>query len=108
MTPECAYELARYARPGVKIVMGATEAREEQIRPLDVSQLSKLPGDSTWFAYLIRQRLGFVPSEWAKIFACQASALGHDVTDNEWHWLHGPATLTQARAWISELEELNT
>jgi hypothetical protein len=34
MTPEEGYRLAQYQRPGVKIIMGPTEAREEWIKPL--------------------------------------------------------------------------
>lgn len=36
-------ELAQYQRPGVKIILGPAEGREEQINPLPYLDLKKLP-----------------------------------------------------------------
>lgn len=36
-------ELAQYQRPGVKIILGPAEGREEQITPLSYLDLKKLP-----------------------------------------------------------------
>lgn len=59
MTPEEGYELARKQRPGVKIVMGPTEAREERMEPVNNMTRLKwyldLPGDSSWGAYGVRK-----------------------------------------------------
>lgn len=62
MTPEEGYELARKQRPGVKIVMGPTEAREERMEPVNIMTRLKwyldLPGDSSWWAYGVRKVCG--------------------------------------------------
>ena len=41
MTCEEGYRLAQYQRPGVKIIMGPTEAREEWIEPLSPYEIWK-------------------------------------------------------------------
>ena len=102
MTPEEGYRLASFARPGFKIVMGPTEANEVHVAPLFLQNLRGLPGDWSWEDRDLRLRLGFVPSLWAKTFASVAEALSHEVTDAEWQWLHGSASLVAARAWIAE------
>ena len=83
--------------------MGPTEAKEVHVPPLSLQNLRGLPGDWSWEDHDLRLRLGFVPSLWAKNFASVAEALGHEVTNTEWRWLHGPASLVAARAWAAEL-----
>lgn len=62
MTPEEGYELAKKQRPGVKIVMGPTEAREERMDPVNIMTRLKwyldLPGDTSWWAYGVRKVCG--------------------------------------------------
>ena len=41
MTCEEGYRLAQYQRPGVKIIMGPTDAREEWIKPLSPYEVWK-------------------------------------------------------------------
>jgi hypothetical protein len=98
MTPDDALSLAQYQRPGVRIVVGATSAKELPVTPL--GSLHHLPGDNSWRERDLRLRLGFVPSLWAMAFANSVEAAGGIVTDDEWRWLHGPATLGAARAWL--------
>lgn len=51
MTPEEAYTLARYQRPGVRLIVGPTAAREDHITPLNPHVLSRLPGHPSWVDY---------------------------------------------------------
>lgn len=61
MTPDRACELAQYQRPGVKLVVGPTEAREEVVKPLWYWHVWQLPGDASWWHRDARLRLGFEP-----------------------------------------------
>lgn len=97
MTPDDALHLAQYQRPGVRLVVGANSAEERPVTPL--RSLRHLPGDETWKERDLRRRLGFVPSLWAMAFADEVEAAGGIVTDDDWRWLHGSATLDAARAW---------
>lgn len=103
MTPDQAMAMARFQRPGVKLVVGPTKAREEPVAPLRRQALHALPGDYSWRSRDLRLRLGFLPSLWAMFFAEIAQSVGHTVTDAEWRWLHGPACLNEARAWVKKL-----
>lgn len=105
MTPEHGYQLAQFQRPGVVIVMGAENARERLVRPLSQSKIQALPGDHSFWERDMRARLGFVPSLFAHRFAAAAELLGHSATDEEWRWLDGPASLKDARAWLSAVLE---
>lgn len=67
MTPDQAYDLARYQRPGVRLIVGATEAREEPVKPLDWRQMKDLPGDRSWFDHDIRKLIGRPLSLWELI-----------------------------------------
>lgn len=104
MTPEEGYRLARYQRPGVVIFMGPDEAEERAVFPLSADTINRLPGDPSLWARNMRTRLGFVPCPWVLMFATQAKVqAGHNVSNDEWRWLHGPATLIEARAWLKSL-----
>jgi len=106
MTPEQGYELAKFQRPGVKIVMGPTDAVEVEVTPMSFLDLRDLPGDANWFDRDMRAWLGFVPSLWATFFATVAGALGHFVTKEEWEWLDGRnSSLDKARKWINDITE---
>ncbi len=106
MTPEQGYDLAKFQRPGVKIVMGATGAREEKMAPVNYQVLRKLPGDWSWVEYDLRKRLGFLPSLWARMYGLAAEQLGHMTTDAEWKWLSGPSSSLQtADAWLDAIRE---
>lgn len=48
MTPAQGYNLAQYQRPGFKVVMGATEARDVTIKPISKWKYSQLAGDVSW------------------------------------------------------------
>lgn len=104
MTPEQGYDLADFQRPGYTIVMGPTEAREEMTQPVSSFELDKMQGEYLWADYVLRRRLGFLPSLWSKIMVVRfRCVIDRDVTDDEWRWLHGPATLEAVEKWI-ELE----
>ena len=106
MTPDQAIQLAQFQRPGVKLVLGAEEAREEIIAPLSSWQLSQLPGDSSWQLRDLRLWLGFTPSLWA--FACGTvftAVSGRNPTKEEWIWLNGPASLKDTQDWVSAAQE---
>ena len=99
MTPEQGYDAAKFQRPGIKIVMGPHAAKESPISPLSHWAISKLPGHASWSDRDLQAKLGFLPSMWAQCFACIAQAFRHDVTVEEWKWLHGSATLSDAIEW---------
>ena len=106
LTVEEGYRRAAYQRSGVRIVMGAVEAREERVAALAQHTMKDLSGDWTWANRDLRVRLGFLPCAWARAFGALAEGMGHCVSDEEWKWLHGPATRVQARAWLIELRNL--
>lgn len=104
MNPERALELAKHQRPGVRLVVGPTEARGEPTWPLPSTH--HLPGDPSWRERDLRRRLGFVPSLWAQWQAAAAECLGHKVTVSEWRWLCGPVvTAESARQWQQQIVE---
>jgi hypothetical protein len=101
MTPEEGYELDAKQRPGVIIVMGPEEAREERIPPLgyhEARELRDRPGPSTWLEY----DLGFSLSLWAEVIGgAFAAHFGRDVTADEWAWLMRKTTgLSEVGAWV--------
>lgn len=103
MTPEEGYRLAQYQRPGVQIVMGPTEAREEPVRPLTDMDYSKLPGDCSLFDYDVRRVCGgWLPHRLA-IFAGGMIwvATGRLLTVHEWRYLHD-ATAEARRAFVHD------
>jgi hypothetical protein len=103
MTSDQAYELAKFQRVGVVLIVGAEYAYEKQIEPISRNELSKMKGDLSWSDRELRLRLGYLPSDWAKCFAGVAHELDHEVSDDEYHWLHGAASLKDARAWIDNI-----
>jgi hypothetical protein len=105
LTVEEGYRRAAYQRSGVRIVMGAVEAREERVAALAQHTLKDLPGDWTWANRALCVRLGFLPCAWARAFGALAEGIGHCVSEEEWKWLHGPATLVQARAWLIDVQK---
>jgi len=105
MSPDKGHDLAAFQRPGIRIIMGAQDCREEWIKPLGHNDLKKLPGDWSWEVRRLRLMLGFVPSLWAQLFGGMASLLGHDVSVEDWRWLNGPASILDARAWIDGIAE---
>ena len=108
ITPEEGYYLAKYQRPGRKIVMGPHAARDDKIAPLTRQHMSALPGFWSFYDYDTNARLSFVPSFWSKCFAFAAITQGRVVTDDEWRWLHGKASLSDARAWLFATQEEQT
>lgn len=106
MTPEEGYNLARYQLTGKKVIMGPTDSKIVDTKPLSNLKLHKLPGDFSWIDRELRLRLGFVPSLWTKSFACAAMMEGHNVTYEEWIWLQGKSTLIEARKWLNEFRNL--
>jgi hypothetical protein len=96
-------ELARFQRPGVILIVGPTEAREDVLRPLNPWQISKLPGDSSFARRDLRLRLQFMPGMFACFFAGKAAKLGYDATNEEWVWLNGRASLEDACRWLSQI-----
>lgn len=74
MSPEEGYRLAHYQRPGVKIVMGVTEAREERI-PARALLYGKAFGDgrnatpvldsaTSWFEFDCARLVGATRLSW--------------------------------------------
>jgi hypothetical protein len=106
--PEEALHLAKYQRPGVKLVVGATDAYELPISRLPIFDLMQLPGESNWPDYWLRRRLGYLPSLWARCFGADAEYLGHSVTDKEYAWLNGTAGLIEARHWLCTIAAQET
>lgn len=94
-----------FQRPGIKLIVGPESAREEWVSPVPMERAAHLPGDASWKARDLRLRLGFSPSLWAQGFACAAEAFGHALTNGEWAWLHGTATLVEAHEWISKMQK---
>lgn len=114
MTADEAIELAAYHRPGVRLIVGPTDAREEFGVAADYLPMSvrnhigvKKHGEypiwqSSFWARDLYNRLGFFPSgwaiSWAHLFECFA---GRDVTVAEWEWLASPATsVANVQAWV--------
>jgi hypothetical protein len=61
MTPDQAFHLAKFQRPGVILCVGAEQAKERQVTPLSYYlDLRKLPGDASWaerdFRLAIKER----------------------------------------------------
>ena len=106
MTPEQALDLAKFQRPGVRLIVGPTEAREVRTEPRDVPTNWRAPQPATWLEYDLRRRLGFIPSAWAMFFAAQYERItGKQPSDAEWLWLHRNdgqgASLNDVRGWLS-------
>ena len=110
MTADEAMRLAAFQRPGVRLIVGPTEAREER------TEARALPADwrdsqpTSWREYDLRRRLGFIPSLWAFGWADAYKGItGREPTDAEWVWLHRRdgqgASLQDARAWLSKAEQ---
>lgn len=51
MTPEEALDLARFQRPGIKIVVGPTEAREERLPPAPMPRTLGPLHHQSWLLY---------------------------------------------------------
>jgi len=107
MTPEEGYSLSEYRRPGVKVVMGITNAKEASVEPLPKYNLNKLPGDSSWHLRDLRLWLGFIPPLWALVFAYEAKSLGREVTKEDYKGLQKSTTLDQAKLWLETLRKEN-
>ena len=121
MTPEQGYDLAQLQRPGVKIVMGPYQAREERISPRGRAPQDRAYGDSggmptpvantasSWFEYDCARLVGRARlSAWEIVFMFAAAdareqslPLREDVA-----FLTAPhVSLTSARAYVLALRE---
>jgi hypothetical protein len=105
MTADEALALAKFHRPGVKLIVGPTEAREEQTSAAKLSTDWRNPQPASWREYDLRKRLGFIPSPWARAFARRyEDATGREPTDDEYRWLHDNsgrgASLMAAQEWL--------
>ncbi len=58
MTPEEGYELAKKQRPGVKIVMGPTDCRDEWMEPINYVDMRAIRGPGSWDDYYRIRDLG--------------------------------------------------
>lgn len=102
MTPDQGYALAMRQRPGVKIVMGATEAREERIAPLDIETRLEwwrsLPGDVSWRWHDVRAVCGgWLPHSIAlSAGAAVEDRTGRRLTRAEWEYLHNASAAERA------------
>ena len=80
MPPEEGYRRAQFVRPGVRIVMGACEAREEPVQARGVGPLARAYGDqdtvspvketaTSWFEYDCARLVGSTRlSMWTMVF----------------------------------------
>ena len=99
MTPEQAYDLAKFQSPGVVLVVGATEAIERQMTALPMRELDRLSGDWTWLDYDMRKRLGFVPRYIARKVASIAMGDARKASDADLAFLH-KCTREQRIEWL--------
>ena len=103
MTPEEAYELAKYQRPGIRLLVGATVACEAIMAPLDPTlDLFPLHGYSSWEDYDLAARLGNAPSLFVTSFARAAYGDPRKASDDELRYLQG-ASLDAARQWLDAI-----
>ena len=116
MTPEEGYHLAAFQRPGIKIVMGATEAREERVAPHPLLY-GKVYGDTgtptpvmtsatSWFEYDCARLIGKTRlSLWTTVFlALLAFFAGRAPTADEVRFFDAPKTsLVNAHAYLAGL-----
>ena len=124
MTPEEGYELAKKQRPGVKIVMGPTKAREERMAPVNIMTCLKwalsLPGDTSWWAYDVRKVCGgWLPHSFALSAGwCAETIVQRPLTRADWEHLHNGSAedhktfvrkrMEEARARKYEIDRENT
>lgn len=108
MSTEQGYRLARFQRPGRKIVMGPDTALDIQIAALPKHVIFQLPGEASWLARDLRQRFGFVPSPWALVFISLSARHGHRTTRAEATWLQKQASLDAAGNWPRDIREGQT
>ena len=121
MTPEQGYHLARFQRPGVKIVMGSYEAREERIAPRGYGPYTRAYGEggaapvpvadtaASWFEYDCARMVGRTRlSMWAVMFLfAAADARGRPLPSREdVIFLTAPeVSLADARVYLLALRE---
>jgi hypothetical protein len=106
MTPQEGYELAKYQRPGFKVVMGPDRAKSQRISAIPMEDLKDLPGFHSWLWYDAYRLYGFVPSGWAMNFLVVAISRDHLPTQEEMEWLHSPrCSLKNVRDWLDGLTE---
>ena len=106
LTVDEGYRLTQFMRPGVRILMGATEAREAPVNPLPWTNIHRLPGFKSFFHWNLSRKLGFAPSAWAMFFGVHVMILGHDPTDDEWRWLCQRSTsLKDAQVWLVKVAD---
>ena len=118
MTPEEGYRLAQFQRPGIKIVMGPTEAREDRIAPRAVLY-GKAWGDTgaptpvldtatSWFEYDCARLVGKLRlSPWVTRWCAEISSVADRLpTEDEVAFLLRPATgLAEARKYVESLRD---
>lgn len=106
LAPDAALALAQFQRPGVRLVVGPTDAREEPLQPLPWQPRDWRKSEpETWWQYDLRARLGFIPSPWTMNFACAFMRItGREPSDAEYIWLDRNdgrgADLANAQAWL--------
>lgn len=84
-----ALRLAKYQRPGVRLIVGPTEAIETRVEPVKSYILYKLPGPSSFFERDVVKLCGFKPHMLAMCNGYRLQRLiKRKLTVQEWKILH--------------------
>lgn len=107
LTPDEAYKLVPFQRPGVKYVVGPTDAYEAQMDPISSYQAQMLTGPSSFWEYNVRRVAGFTPHALAQgVGAAVSNLRGTELAKEEWVHLHAATSEERNRYFIAEMEKV--